>query len=680
MLALVVGSGTAVVGAALLASLLRPRSAITFVLATYLFAWAELLVVVFSLSAISSLDRRSLLAGLVVASAVAGVAWILAGRPTPPPLAAALRRGRDAASDPLVAILLVACGLALTYTLFITLTTAPNDGDPLVYEITRAAFWHQHHGVTNLHSAYDERIDVWPPVAEIGTLAVITLSENERYVGLVQWLAVWMLALGTYGVGRRIGLERPSALFGAALVPTLPVVLTQSWTAFTDMVFASFAVSAVYFGIGPLGLELVAFGAAVGLATGTKYLGPIFAPLFAVILGVAQPRRRWLPLAGAALAGAVLAGSWYARTQIESGDARGAQGAGQQQSHDVASVVTTFQHLSVEALDLSGASARGIWVYSVAALVVVAIALVLAVRRDRRARGLLVAAAALAAAPFVVREIARVWATSGVHIGSLLGRSDLVDQLRNWHASTAADGSVSWFGSLGALIAVAAVPLAVREVRRGRVARSAIALAAAPLVSIGLFSLVVTYQRYEGRYFTAAFALCAATFGGHALARRWLGTAIVGIAVVTALLTLVNAMGKPTGITILGEGASDRVWSMPRWQQQGILRPTPSERDEVATMRFVEKHVPSDARLGVALVENNYAQPYFGRHFQRELTIVDVGDILSRDIEWIVAAPVRTLVGCPASWRRERYGSYGWSVWRRVAPDSCATPMRLASG
>ena len=97
-------------------------------------------------------------------------------------------------------------------------------------------------------------------------------------------------------------------------------------------------------------------------------------------------------------------------------------------------------------------------------------------------------------------------------------------------------------------------------------------------------------------------------------------------------------------------------------------------------MRFVEKHVPSDARLGVALVENNYAQPYFGRHFQRELTIVDVGDILSRDIEWIVAAPVRTLVGCPASWRRERYGSYGWSVWRRVAPDSCATPRRLASG
>jgi hypothetical protein len=304
---------------------------------------------------------------------------------------------------------------------------------------------------------------------------------------------------------------------------------------------------------------------------------------------------------------------------------------------------------------------------------------VLAVRRDRRAPGLLVAAAALAAAPFVVREIARVWATSGVHIGSLLGRSDLVDQLRNWHASTAADGSVSWFGPVGALIAIAAVPMAVNEVKRGRVARSAIALAAAPLIAVGLFSLVVTYQRYEGRYFTAAFALCAATFGGHALTRRWLGTVVVGIAAVTALLTLVNAMGKPTGITILGEGASDRVWSMPRWQQQGILRPTPPERDEVATLRFVEERVPTDSRLGIALVENSYAEPYFGPRFSRELTIVDVGDTVSSDLEWVVAAPGRVLSGCPASWRRERRGTYGWTVWRRIAPDSCASPTRLLS-
>jgi hypothetical protein len=678
MLVLVVGFGAAVVGAVFLACMLRPRSAVSFVLEAYLFVWAELLVVCFALSAWSWLERWSLLAGLFVVSGAAAILWSVAGRPPPPPsLAQAPRRVREAASDPLVAILLAVCALALTYTLVVTLSTAPNDGDPLVYEITRAAFWRQQHGIGNLGDGYQPSLDFWPPVAETGTLTVITLSKSERYVGLTQWFGVWMLAVGTFGVARRIGLKPGAALWGAALVPTLPVVLTQSWSAFTDVVFASFAVSAVYFGLGALGLELAPFALAVGLATGTKYLGPIFAPLFAVILAVAQPRRHWLPLAGAALAGAAVAGTWYVRTQIENGDPAGNNGVGLQ-SHDVASVVTTFQRMSVEVLDLSGASARGVWVYSLAALLIAAVAVVLALRRDGRARQLLLAAAVVAVAPFVVREVARAWATVGVHIGRGLGRADLVDQLRAWHASTAADGAFSWFGPVGALLAVAALPIAVVEVRRREVTRTAIALAAAPLVAIALLSLIVSYQRYQGRYFTSAFALCAATFGGYALTRRWLGTAVVGMAAVTALLTLVNAVGKPTGITVLGEHASDSVWSMPRWEQQGILRSTPAERDEVQSMRFVEEHVSSDASLGIALVGNSFAEPYFGRHLTRRLTIVDEGDTLPGDVAWIVASPGRTLVGCRDSWRRERRGPYGWSVWRRITPDTCSSTGRLA--
>jgi 4-amino-4-deoxy-L-arabinose transferase-like glycosyltransferase len=678
MLALVVGIGAAAVGAMLLACVLRPRSAVSYVLETYLFVWAELLIVCFVLSIGSRLERWSLLAGLLVLCGAAAIVWSVAGRPRPPPsLVQAPRLVREAASDPLVAILLMICALALTYTLVVTLSTAPNDGDPLVYEITRAAFWRQQHGIGILGAGYQPSLDFWPPVAETGTLAVITLSGSERYVGLTQWAAVWMLAAGTFGVARRIGLKPPAALWSAALVPTLPVVLAQSWSAFTDVVFASFAVSAVYFGIGALGLELLPFALAVGLATGTKYLGPIFAPLFAVILGVAQPRRRWLQLAGAALAGTAVAGAWYARTQIEHGDPAGNNGVGLQ-SHDVASVITTFQRMTVEVLDLSGASERGVWVYSLAALVALVVGGLLALRRDPSARPVLLSAAIVAGAPFVVREVARAWAAIGVHIGRGLGRADLVDQLRSWHASTAADGAFSWFGPVGALLVVAAVPIAVVEVRRRQVARTAIVLAAAPLVAIALLSLIVSYQRYQGRYFISAFALCAATFGGYALTRRWLGTAVVGVAAVTALLTFVNAMGKPTGITVLGENASDSVWSMPRWEQQGILRSTPAERDEVRTMRFVEEHVPGDASLGIALVGNSFAEPYFGGHFERPLTIVDEGDVLPGDLAWVVASPGRTLVGCTSSWAQAQHGAYGWSVWRRIRPDTCSSTGRLA--
>jgi hypothetical protein len=678
MAALVVGTGALLIGATLVACVLRLRSFVTFVLAAYLIAWGELAVIVFALSFGRWLTQWTLVAALFAPTVVGAAVWHAWGRPSPPSARAAARHAVEAAADPLVAIPLAVSAAALVYTLAVGLTTAPNDGDPLVYELARAALWRQHHGIVNLHAAYDGRIDYSPPVAETGNLAVLVLTASERFVALTQWLAVLALAVGTYGVGRRIRLDRRPALWGASLVPTFPIVLAQSWSSFTDLVFGSFAVSAVYFGIGELGLELVPFGLAVGLATGTKYLGPIFAPLFAVILGVAQPPRRWLPLAGAALVAAALAGTWYLRTQIEHGDPAGNNGVGLQ-SHDVASVVTTFQRMTVEVLDLSGASGRGVWVYSGAALVVAAFALVLAVRRDGRARRLLLAAAAIAAAPFVVREVARAWAALGVDIGRGLGRADLVDQLRGWHASTAADGSFSWFGPVGALLAVAALPIALVEVKRRQVTRTALVLAAAPVLAIASISLVVSYQRYQGRYFISAFALCAATCGGYALTRRWLGTAVAALAAVTALLTLVNAMGKPTGITLLGENASKTVWSMPRWEQQGILRSTPAERDEVRSMRFVEEHVAVDASLGIALVGNSFSFPYFGRHLTRRLTIVDEGDVLPRDIDWVVASPERTLLGCTDAWIRAHRGTYGWTVWRRLAPDSCGSPMPLAS-
>ena len=201
----------------------------------------------------------------------------------------------------------------------VTLSTAPNDGDPLAYELTRAAFWRQEGGIVNLGAAY-KPLDFWPPVAEIGDLVVLTLTGTERYTGLGQWFAVVMLALATYGIGRRVGLERRPALWSASLVPTFPIVIVQSWTSFTDLVFAAFAVTAVYFGLGGLGLELVPLALAVGLALGTKFLGPIFSPLFLLVLLLGQPRRRWLPLLAAAVAGAAVASLWYLRTQIEAGD------------------------------------------------------------------------------------------------------------------------------------------------------------------------------------------------------------------------------------------------------------------------------------------------------------------------------------------------------------------------
>ena len=118
---------------------------------------------------------------------------------------------------------------------------------------------------------------------------------------------------------------------------------------------------------------------------------------------------------------------------------------------------------------------------------------------------------------------------------------------------------------------------------------------------------------------------------------------------------------------------------MPRWEQQGILRSTPPERDEVMTFRFVQERIPEDASVGVALAPNSFVFPYFGRRLERTLTVVDTSDVVPDGIDWIVASPGQPLEGCPQAWRRERLGRHGWTVWRRVGTDACPDAERLDS-
>jgi hypothetical protein len=662
---------------ALAAACLRLRSAVSYVLAAYLIAWAEIVVVTFALTPGRWIHRSTLLVAYLAILVATLAVWLARGRPRAPAITNAARNGLEAAADPLVAVPLLASAASLVYSLVVTLTTPPNDGDPLAYELARAAFWRQEQGVVILEDAHDLRLNYSPPIAESGDLTLMTLAGTDQFVGLAQWFAVLMLALATYGVGRRIGLERRPALWGASLVPLFPVVLAQSWTSFTDLVFGSFAVSAVYFGIGSLGVELVLLGLAIALAFGTKFLGPIFAPMFVLILALAQPRCLWFRLAAVFLAGAAVASLWYLRTQLEAGDPVGNSGAGLQ-SREIAPVVTTFTRLSVEVFDLTGAAGRDQWLYTVAAVILGAIALAYFLRGGRPSFMLGAAAVLVFEVPYIVEGLGRAYAWMGTEVGAALGRADLVEPLRDWHASVVSDGAFSWYGPVGAMLAIFGIPIAVSEIRRRRLSRTAVALAAAPIIAIALVSITITYERYEGRYFVSAFALSATIWGGFALRHRWVGATAVCLAATTAVLTLVNSLGKPSGITVFRGDPGRSVWSMPRWEQQGILRPTTPERDEVMTMRFVDDRVPDDASLGLALAFNSFSFPYFGRELRRTVTLVGEGDPVTADVDWLVAAPEREPVGCRAAWSLDRRGSYGWRVWHRTGPDTCSAvePLR----
>ncbi len=135
-----------VAAALLLAACLRFRSLASFVLSAYLLGWIQLLAVMYALSPVNRLTRPNLLLALTVLGIGAALTWSWRGKPVPP-LAAWRAQLAVLGADPMVRVLGAAIAVAYAYTLALALFTASNDGDPLVYELTRAALWRQQHAV-----------------------------------------------------------------------------------------------------------------------------------------------------------------------------------------------------------------------------------------------------------------------------------------------------------------------------------------------------------------------------------------------------------------------------------------------------------------------------------------------------------------------------------------------------
>ena len=187
-----------VAAALLLAACLRFRSLASFVLSAYLLGWIQLLAVMYALSPVNRLTRPNLLLALTVLGIGAALTWSWRGKPVPP-LAAWRAQLAVLGADPMVRVLGAAIAVTYAYTLALALFTASNDGDPLVYELTRAALWRQQHAVGWLGAAYEPALDVWPAHAEMGTAATMILSGSARFVALGQFASVFALSVAVAG-------------------------------------------------------------------------------------------------------------------------------------------------------------------------------------------------------------------------------------------------------------------------------------------------------------------------------------------------------------------------------------------------------------------------------------------------------------------------------------------------
>jgi hypothetical protein len=652
--------------ACLLTAVGRPRTAVSFVLGAYLVAWAELVAVVFGLSLFGAIGVPGLLAAIIGALGGALVLWHHRGAPRPPPFRPGLLSVAAAIRDPPLAILGALAAIVFVYAAVLGVLTPQNEWDALTYHLARAALWAQQGHVDYIPNAIDTRLNGNPPNAEIGQLAALVLGGNERLVWLPQLTAALATALAVFGIGRRTNWTVREALFGALVFATLPLIVLQLSSALNDLVVAAFFAVATYFGLGVGRSTGAAAALALGLGFGTKISAPLLLAIFVLVV-IAARRRPLLETGAIACAGVVAGGGWYVVNFVNTRSLDGhlAEQANQIAGRGPVLVAWRAFRLALNAFELPGASGANIYLYLACAAGFLVAAGIAYRRRGSATRALVAASVLIVAIPLLVLVAAHALNAGWHSLWQLAGRTGIADSVPAYSRPALSDSAATWFGPLGASLALIGLALVAWKKATNRLVR--IALAASPVVFLVVVAFGLTYDPWRGRFFVFPVALAAATWGS-VYRIRALAWAVAGLAVTTAVLVAAQSHGKPPGVRLLDGGASPSVFGTPRWSVETWLRTSDGTRE---TIRYVQNHVPPRATIGLALRGDDYVFPYFGSSLDRTIRLLRPGMQATRQLGWIVEAPGRAVPRCESSWRAVLTTGEGFTVLRRISTDRC---------
>ena len=199
------------------------------------------------------------------------------------------------------------------------LLVPPNTNDILTTHLTRVAFWLQHGDMLPWLTPNNFNL-IYPVNANLLMLWCMLFTKSWFSAGFIQWFGAVAGAMSIYAVSRRLGWNRPGAIFAGLVWLSLPEIMLQSTTTQLDLIMAVFAAIAIYLMISSFQSqnsgEAVLSGLAVGMAVGTKQAALFLLPGFAVflfLLWVKDGRRdsrtilTWLIAAGF---GTILFGSY----------------------------------------------------------------------------------------------------------------------------------------------------------------------------------------------------------------------------------------------------------------------------------------------------------------------------------------------------------------------------------
>ena len=648
--AFVVGAG------ALVATCLGLRSTIGFLLAVYVLAGGEVVLVSLVLSLFDAFTRAGLLAVFALWFALACLAWTRRGRPRAQLVVVA--PVREALRDHAVAVLAGLAVLTHAYVLVVAVTVPQSLPDTMLYHLPRAALWKQQHAVAYVPNAPDERIDVFPPAAEIESSVSMVLSHGDRYVGLVQVLALVAACLAIAGIARRLGLSRSAAAFGALAFATFTVVVLQAPTALNDLVVASFLCVCAYFAMGSSRAELALAALALALAVGTKGTAAFAIPALGLFVLASQPRRRWWSIVALGAVGIGVGSFWFAVNLVEAGHVTG----GVVVDRGVNPLGERIWRSVADLLELSNAENTGLIASPLWGLTALAVALVVGLlvwRRSRVAAGVAVVVGAISflAAPMLVACV-QVAARIGAHAVNAIGL-DVAGPSGRLPVGFIESPMHSSYGLAFVILLLGAGALVVADVARGRLPIAAlIAVGGVPLTLL-VTALVLAYDPQRMRYIVFAVALAAAVFGIALRVRALAWTAVAATAVSLAI-SAAYFIPRPAGLALL-PGNRDRETA--RW----FVQAEGGAGDGVA-FRFLEEEVPDNATVALAVTPNTYVYPAWDAGLRRTVVFVPENGSVPETADWLVLGPSRALdedALQAAGWRLELASPGRWRIFGR---------------
>jgi hypothetical protein len=588
LLALVAGAAILTATAVLVVAITAPRGLPATLTALGIAAYGAVVLAAEAVSLVGALDRAGLLVAQTLLLAVAALAWLKTGRPRiwtgPSPRTMGVSALAGARDHPLIAGICAIAAASMAIQLVVGLVAAPTNWDSMTYHLSRAAYWLQEGSALRFEGGSLRQLDSMPN-AELATAWTMALSGGDRFVELVQWLALVTCVAAIAGLARFLNFTRAEAAAAGALFAVLPGPVLQSVTTQNDLVTAACIVATALFAAramrdGQPGMIALA-GASLGLGLGTKGAVLMALPALAIIPGAAawrsRPSKRTLTTAAGAVAvGFVFFGAFqYTQNLVETGSPFGHQA----------------DLVGREQFGLSGNAARVLWNFTDSPGVTISVA-------DR----------------IFDHTVARVVRPTG----------DPVSVMR---LGTGLDEDVIAAGLVGWLV-LWPLTLLVLIWPRTRLERRAQAAAA---ISLALaIAVTIKATPFNGRILIPAMALAAPLLA--LVARR---SAALGATSVLMLASLASCLLLSQTHLLLPERGKPFFFERDRIAQMTVLRP---EQDPL--IRNVESRFGSDRPLMFLGGEDSWDYPYFGADLSRRVVRVDPSE-LPRDDDRAMCAWLR---------------------------------------